>query len=279
MMAASLNNRDIAILFWLFAFLAYALSKGAVRKSLLNVIKALFKKPLIISFSLMGIYIYLTTSLLSYLGLWNVSHLKATLFWSITTAAVMFFDIAQSEGDEHSFRKVVLDNFKVTIFIDFIVNLYVFSLIAELIFIPFSAILGGVLVIAESDEKYNSVRKLINGTLIILGVFLIGYAGYHIYDNFDNFARIKTITNFAVPPVLSLMFVPFIFLILVFMQYEILFARLRLLVKDDDLRRFIKRQLLRRYHFNIKKLSKWAKQLPFIDKNSEQDILESFKNV
>lgn len=134
--------------------MTWALANKQVRQALINVLRALFVKAIIASLALMVLYVFVETRILSYVQLWEPSHLKATVVWSITVAVVMLVDINISR-DEHLFKKAALDNLKITVLLDFLVNLYVFSFIIELVFIPFTALIGGMLVIAESHEKYK----------------------------------------------------------------------------------------------------------------------------
>lgn len=278
-MVTGFDNREIAVIFWLAVFLVWALSKRQSRKSLVDVFRALFVKSILVSLALMALYICLTAAILSCIGLWETTHLKSTIIWSIVVAAVMLFDIKTISGDEHLFRKAALDNVKITVVVDFLVNLYVFNLLIEVIFVPFTALLGGMLVIAESDGKYKPLEKLINGALMVLGVMLIGYAGYRIYGDFGSFVQLRTVKDFAVPLALSFMFLPFICLVVVFVRYDNLFARLGFFIKDPILCQYTKRQLLMTYHFKLKRLDAWAKRLPHLELNSKQDVADSLQNT
>lgn len=271
------DNREIAIIFWLCALLFWALTKKQIRQSLAHVAKALFAKSIMTSFVVMVAYILLEIAVLYHFKLWNISQLKMTIFWGLIVATSMLFNFNKIIEDPNFLSKAIKDNIRFTVFIDFIVNLYVFSLLIELIFVPVSALIGGMIAVAESDEKYKPVEKLLNVILGIFGLWLIIYAFYHIFIGFSNFSRIQTIKDLILPPILSLMLLPFIYLVALFAQYEILFIRLRFSIKDPHLVSFTKYQLLINYNFNFKSLEQWSKGLPYQSFRTKQDIINSFK--
>ncbi|MDD5131293.1 MAG: hypothetical protein PHH44_01385 [bacterium] len=259
--------------------LIWALTKNHIRQSLEQVFKALFVTPIIVSAVLMLFYIVLEVVVLSRIGLWDISQLKSTIIWGMTIATIMLFQINNIIEDSHFFTKAVKDSIRFTVFIDFIVNLYVFSLIIEFILVPIAALIGGMLAVAETNEKYKPVQKLLNDILIMFGLWIFGYAFYHILSDFRNLAKIQTLKDLALPPVMLLMFLPFIYCVALFAQYEILFTRLQFIIKDPSLLRFTKRQLLINYNFKIRTLEQWAKTLPVQSFRNQQDILNSIKKV
>ena len=276
-LAVTVNNRDLAIIIWFTVFILWMLSMKQLRKALLDAVKAFFNIKIIVPFGLMLLYVAFSTQVLSTLGLWDQTQYKTTLFWTITSAVVMFFNFSNVTGEKNFFKNIACDNFKVAVLIDFLINLYVFNIFVELLIVPCVTFLSCLLVMAQSDQKYKPAEKFINIVLTLFGFSLLGYAGYSLVNDFSNAANLQTIKNFTVPMALSLILLPFIYIISVIALYEEIFVQLGFKIQDTGLRKYVKRQLIIKFNFRLCALKEWAKQLPFPHIQSKQDILESIK--
>ena len=67
---------------------------------------------------------------------WNISATKDTILWTLGSAFGMYFSLNKVAQDENYFNNVILDNLKIVLLLEFVVNLYSFSLPVELIVIP-----------------------------------------------------------------------------------------------------------------------------------------------
>ena len=223
---SNLDNREIAVGFWLVVALALVFRKSKVRRSFASVGRALLAKPILIGITLMIVYVTVEVTVLSLLGIWALSQLKATIIWGVTVAAIMLFSVNKVHQDERFFRKAVKENFKLAVLIDFFVNLHVLPLVGELFIVPIATLAGVMLAVAETDEKYAPVRKLLTGFLGILGLSMLAYALWKVSQNLDSLAEVETLRSLAVPIALSLLYLPFIYFVVVYMAYENVFVRL-----------------------------------------------------
>ncbi|WP_434578830.1 hypothetical protein [Thermoanaerobacterium thermosaccharolyticum] len=82
------SNRELAVGFWLFLLLLYALSKKDIRKSLLDIIKIFFSKKFIGWHISMLLYVLLIVFILFKIGFWEFRLLKDTIIWYISVAIV-----------------------------------------------------------------------------------------------------------------------------------------------------------------------------------------------
>lgn len=113
--------------------------------------------------------------LASRLGLWHATSLRETLYWYVGVALVLAGS-ATHASDLGQFRKLFGRVFKVTIAIEFLVNLYVFPLAVELVVIPLAILFAGVQVVAERDPKLAPVRNVATFILVALGVVTVAFA-------------------------------------------------------------------------------------------------------
>ena len=277
-----LNNREWAIVFWFFTFIIFALSSSKmkkVRESFKQLLKAFFVKAIISTLALMTIYIATVVFVLFKIGLWESNQLKNTIIWAISVGALSLFKINSIKENRHFFKNSVLDNLKLIAIVQFVVGVYTFGLFVELLIVPVLVILGAMLALAQTDAKYHLVEKILNGIMVTFGSILIFYSIYMIVTNFGEFAKKQTIYDFYIPPLLTFLYLPFIFIMMVFTTYEVVFVRLQFFIKEPKLRRFAKIYSIIKFHFRIKLLERWASTLPLQDTSSKDGIKESFNRI
>lgn len=255
----SLDNRETAITLWLFVVLTWMIYNKDIRKSLVDVLKVFFVKQIITSIFLMTLYILIMVLFLSWMGIWNESQFKATLIWSITVGLILLFRVNKISEDKTFFAKAIRENFKLTIIIDFIINLHVLSFWIELILLPITVLIAGILAISATDEKYVVVQKLMNNIAAYIGLFLLAYASWQVYVNFNKITTFETLRSFIIPILFSILYLPFLYFAIVYTAFENVFVRLQFVIKDVSLHNYTKRQLLLNFIFNTQLLPIWLK--------------------
>lgn len=277
-----LNNREWALVIWIVVvglFILFSPKMVHVRKSLRGVIKAFFVRHIISTLTLMLVYIATMIYGLSRIGIWEFNQTKNTIIWIISVAVLSLFQLESAKQDPHFFKHSVLDNLKLIAIIQFVIGVYVFNLVIELILVPIMAIVGAMLAVAQSDEKYQLIEKILNGFLATLGIIFIVHTLYMLATNFGDFGKIQTVYDFSIPPLLTFLYLPFIFFMMVYTTYELFCARLQVLVKDPSVRRYAKMYSFFNFHFNIKLIERWAGTLHFQNTSSKQAIKESIKQI
>jgi hypothetical protein len=267
-----LDNRQLALAVWIVIAIIFIATRQDLRSPLRNLLRSFFAWKLVVAWLLMSIYIWGETRVLERLGIWDQSHVLDTVLWGIAVAVVTFAQL----GGGHPFKQLVLQNFQATVILDFLVNLYVFNLAFELLFIPFMFVLGGLVAVAESKAEYRAVVPFLQGVTTIVGASLLGFATYNIYFHFTSFASIETVKEFAVPPALSLLFIPFLYLALLVFKYERMLNLVDFLVKDRSLATFVKWQAVLRGNLNAAVLDRWGTQFPASFIKSREEALAFF---
>lgn len=273
------NNREIAIGIWGTVLFLLCLIKPTLRNSFAQVASAFFNIKILLPLGLMAIYIVLLVYGLKELGVWTTSQLKITILWSISVATVSLFRITGIKNAPSYFKVAIKDNFKLIIVLEFIVAFYTFPLWVELIIIPVLALLGGVLVYSGTDKKYSRVEGLLNALFAWFGLGLISYAIFQISADIGKFAKLQTLTDFSLPPILFLFYLPFIFLMNLYINYENAFVRLQFVVQEPSLRAYAKRCAIIAFHFQTELLERWARNLNFSNRENRQDIKDTIREV
>lgn len=277
-----LNNREIASLVWIAAFLGYVFlrdKEGHKAEAFKSLLRAFFAPKIIVVLVWASLWIILCVQALSYVGVWEISNLKTTLLWAVTFAFVTLFDVSRISEDETYFRKTVKDTISATVVVTFIAEAYSFPLIAELILIPFLALMAGVQVLSEKDPEHAPVNKLVSTILASMGLVYIGYGIYMAATDFGAFASWNTLREFFIPIVLSLLFLPYLFAIAVLVSYELTFLGFRWALKDDALRRYAKAQAIFRFRFDLDGLRRWKRHIGVFQPSSRKEIRNSIAEI
>lgn len=277
---AILDNRELALLFWMGAAFLWVLWKPAVRRSIGGVLKPFSAKPIVASILLMVAYVYFEVWLLNAVGIWASNQLIATIIWAVTTAAVMLFNINTIVEDEHFFRKTVKENFKLAVLVDFFVNFYALPLVIEIVLLPFATLLVAMVAYCDTDKgKYAVTKRFLNGVLFLLGLWLLIYAFWEASKSIGEITTLETLRSLAAPIILSILYLPFIFLVVGYSAYENAFVRLQFVMKDTSLHGYSKRQMLLRIRFNYPVLKVWLKSAWQRDFESRQDVDASIQEA
>ena len=216
------------------------------------------------------------------MAIWKIDHISLTILWSVCVAFVMLFNFHKA-NEQKFFKNSVKDNIKGLVFVEFFVNLYVFNFWFELIIVPLSAIIGGMKAIAERNKEYEIVDKFMNFILIVAGFFLLFYASYKVVTDFENFATIQNLESFYMPILLSILFIPFVYIAALIAAYETLFIRLQFFVPDKAVLRYVKFKTILSIQFNLSKLNRWSdyinKNWRFKNTKEVKEAVAAFKQV
>lgn len=272
------NNREIALISYLLIFIIWALTQKKIRKSFMPVVKAIMAWKILASIFALVIYVALVVYGLFKIGLWDKSLIKDSIYWTLGVGLVIMMSFDKALKEEHYFKNLVKENFKVLLIIEFIVGLYVFGIITEFILMPFVILFSILLGYTEIYKEHEQVRKLINGLFGILGTVYLIYSGYHIYSDFNGFATTGNLKIFLFPILMSISFLPFAYSYALLVHYESLFVRLGFFLKDKKLRRFAKWRILLSVNFSILRLKRMTPGMLFIDCTTKNDIKEEIRN-
>ncbi|WP_338834801.1 hypothetical protein MHLNE_11110 [Moorella humiferrea] len=249
------NNREIATAFWVIVFLAFSLRKADIRKSFAAVLRAFCQFKILLSVFLMVLYTVAVVRLLAAIGLWKVSLLKDTIVWFCVNAMAMMIRFVTSDDAENIFQKVLTDSFKIVIVLEFLVNTYTFSFPTELVLVPILTLIAMVDVIASSDEKYSAVAKITKWVQMVISFVILAIVVNRAISNFQTLLSLDTFRSIALAPLLSLLFTPFLYVMVLISKYELVFLRLNFgLEKERGLKRYARRRILIYAGLSLRKL-------------------------
>lgn len=251
------NNREIAIAIWAIICFFLLFIKKEIRRSFLNFIKALFQREILfVSFFIIGYFTVIIT-ILYYVRFWNIAFLKDSIEWLLFTGILICFNAMTANKEEKIFRKIIKENLTLVIILEFILNAYTFSLFWELLLIPIFTVIILVGEVSKTNPKYKSVEKLMTTLQVILGMYILTSVIYKIISDLKNFWAFNTLKSFLLPPILTVLFLPFIYFIVLYLKYELLFVRLNIgEKKSTELKNYAKKKIFRYCCLNLNRVNR-----------------------
>lgn len=227
-MPFDLSNREIAILILVTAFLAIMMRLPNVRNSILSLLRCALSWKLTTGTLLAWLWIALGVWLLSKFGIWTIIHLKETVLWAAFSGTLIAFRGLNADDPIKQFRAVLTEQLKWTSLFVFYANWESFPLFGELLLIPCLAILGGLLGVAESGEKYKIIVAPLQGIASIIGLGLLAYVSLKVFQEPQRFFSFSSLVSLVLPFVLAIWTVPFGYVISLIGVYEMLILHLKI---------------------------------------------------
>ncbi|WP_185154689.1 hypothetical protein [Dysgonomonas sp. 511] len=263
------STRELASIIWLVAILAtlWVWSKG--RFHLKEIAKSAFAPKLTITYLSLIAYVFLIVVLLWQCNFWNLSLLKDTIIWFIFSALGVFFSLNKVK-DASYFGQLIKDSISVTVIIEFFVNLYAFSLLAELIIFPCLVFIVALSAYSEISAKTNKEHKKVNSCLNqLLGIIGLIYMGFALYKTIMEFKTVPWIDvskQFILPVILTVSSVPYFWGLALYMKYESMFVASNRFFKDRSKIERLKIKIYVLYYgnFSFKRVYRIWKKIGFL---------------
>jgi len=238
--AAVFDNRELAIVLWLAVAIAWLLAYRGSRNSAWGVIATAASPKLSLPLGVMAAYAGGVVVALWTVGAWTWDLFSATVFWFFGTvfwffgtALVLFVSLERASRDPHFLRRTALRVLSLTVFVQFVVNLYAMNLVVELLLVPTSVLLGGMLALSQMRPALKSVRGCVEGAIATLGVILLLYSIGHVVQDPGSAFTMANGRELLVPVALTLSLVPLVYVLALCVSYGSLWSRLRWIVNDQ----------------------------------------------
>lgn len=267
-----LNNREIASLIWLLVAVLAAALKKDVRGAFGGVLRAFLAPKILLSLAIAALWIGACVWLLAMSAVWNWSNLKTTLVWVITFAFVTVMDVSRISEDDTYFGKTVRDVLGATVIVTFVAEAYSFGLIAELALLPVLTVIGLMYELAKREPKYKAVERLCLAILVLAGVAYVGNGLFWISNDTGNFFSWATVRDFGIPIILSLLFLPFMYVFSALVVYETKFVALDYFIPDASLRRYAKWRSVLGFRFDLDLLRRWMRDIARLRPTARTEI-------
>lgn len=267
-----LNNRELALLTWIAIGVAAILLSKKIRPLALNVLRALFQRKIVTVLGSAIIYTGLCVWLLAQRSAWDWDNLKTTIFWYLGTAFVAMADVKKLEQGPVTLVAIAKDTFAMSAAILFLASMETLPFWAEFVMFPVLTVLGMMVLVAERDPKHHIVIGPINTLLTLAGLYVLAYSIYQVILGWQGIDTAFQVREFAVPIFLTLMFLPFLYGLMIYMGIENASVTLHFRIEDRALRRYAMRRGILAFGVSVPMLQRYTQALRRNDTFDRQSV-------
>ena len=221
---AIFNNREIAIGFWaMISFIALLFVKSA-RRPLKEIIILLLSKKFVAFYLVFVGFLFLVLAFLKWVDFWSSNLLKDTIFWVFFVEFPIFVKTIEKAKDSRFFGSLIKENIALSVFIEFFVGFWTFSLWVELILIPITVFFSLVYALSEREKKHQPVKKFFDRLAVLWGLIILLNAIQHLFQTPEQFINPDTLKSFLFPIVLLFLNLPIFYGLALYNNYEQIFV-------------------------------------------------------
>lgn len=273
------STRELALLFWIAVIILLSFLSLKLTKSFLGIVKAFFARKIIQIFLLYNLYVALIVFILERIDLLDKNLIKDTTLWYFSVGFILFLKLNNAKSIRY-FREIIFDSIKWIIILEYLVNFYTFGFWTEIICMPiiFSLVLTQFYTELGKTEQDKAISANLKNTLNFIGLIIFVYVLYMTIVEFKQLLTINNLKSFLLPPLLTILYIPFLYLAALFMQYEELFVSIRNyhLVRPET---NVKREIFKVALLNLNKVSAIKKGIRKFDYRHAEDSLEYVKGL
>ena len=287
-----LTTREQATLIWILVVLIlfYVFSKRIRKisnKAMDSIEKTLFRKKFLIwlgsiisSILLSSILLYI---ILNNFDIWDTYLIKIIIGWTIVSGIILSFEANSIFKNKQNLQSILLKNVTLlawaTSLIIFVFNLHPFNLWIELIIVP----LGVFLMIFEivARKQHLVIHKIVVIIIAVLTTLIFSFSLYKLIVDYTTILTTNNIVQFFVPTLSTILYLPFLYLMALFMSYEKLFIDFNnLIYKPSKVPLSVKIAIIKICHIRFNRVETFVNDLLLkVRLESKQEALEYLKSV
>lgn len=259
--AFDLSNRETASLIYIGLLLAALLIWKDGRRHVVALIKAFFQPALSAIWVLMSAYAASCVLALAAFDAWEWDNLKTTLLWWVSVGFASMWEAQKLTEERGAFRRLLRDTFNITVVIVFLAEVKSFPLWGEMILLPVLTVLGLMLAIAQTKRENAVLIAPLQTIMALIGIVILWNGISGILDDPSAFFTWNTVREFSAPIFLSLMFIPFIYALAIWIAHESIFTRAIILGQDSPNTGYARRKALFAFGGDIEATKRFSREL------------------
>jgi hypothetical protein len=273
----TVNTREAAATFWLVAFAAFVVFHRSTRPSAVGVLKALAKPVLLAPLAIAALYAGAEIWALQRFGLWSATNLKTTILWLATFAFVTMFEVANAKERPASLGKITRDVVSVTAVLVFITGLHTFPLIVELIAFPLVTLIALTGEFAKHKPEHAPAARLLSCMTTAIGFLYLGFSLLKTVEQWQKAATWNTASEFVIPILLSLGFLPFLYGWRTYVAYNSMFTTIGIFGIESRLVPYARWLAITRIRGDVVLLDRWRKALQTSRPSNKAELKHSLE--
>lgn len=150
--------------------------------------------------------------------MWELGLIKEVVYWFFGWAIIASYEVIKN-GEKNNLKRLFIDLINVSAIIALISSFHTFPFLIELILLPVLVIIIGLPLTQrdKTDMRILSIFNFIQGFAGILALFI---SVIYVFVNYRIFISIHTLRQFTLPILLSVMFLPFLWIFNKYVEYE-----------------------------------------------------------
>jgi hypothetical protein len=246
------NDREIAMFIWTGIILAWLIPKPGIPQAIGGVLRALVQ-PVILGFLLsFAAYVAALVWLADRCSLWGPELINETIYWFLLSGLVLFGGVTRVFKEDDFFSRAARRTLTLSIVAEVIVNLVVMPLWIELFLVPLISLVVVMQVIAEAQEEHAQLKSFLGWVSAVIGFALLAYVGISLAGDPSQFDALYYAQLVALPVWLTLISLPFIYLVGLYAAYDQAFRRMSFVADNSGAARRAKMIMLRRFHLRAR---------------------------
>lgn len=226
------STRELAMGIYVLVFFIYVLCHAKGRKAWFPVVKIALSPRISVTALILAAIGIGTATYASRYSFWNDTYYKDVIMWALFVGWPLCFG-AISSKEKSYFRNAIVDNLKLTVLFDCIFSTFTFPLLAEMLIIPTITSIVLIETVAKREEKSKAVAKLMSGLLTAIGFVLFFLTIRTAITEFKMDMTSGMVASLIIPLILSILYVPFAYLLALYAAYEISFLRMKFCEPDN----------------------------------------------
>ena len=259
------STRELATAFWVGAILIAVgmaiVTNKKIRQGFIGVLKCFFNRKLRKLWEIYFLYIGIITLMFSRSPIWKNIYLKDIILWTLFSGLTICMNAVAGEADEKYISKVLKDNIRFTVVMEFLLSTFTFSFWVELIIIPITTVIVLFDTVAEHKSDAIAVHKLLQdmmafaGLCVILQTVRVGILEYRELN------VINTLVSFFIPIVYLLLVTPLEYAFELYSKYEMLFIQMHFKEpRDKKVKRKRHLKVIKACGLSVRKIILFQKQ-------------------
>ncbi len=246
-----LNTRETATLVWVALTLGFALVNPSLRVILVGAIKVATRPFVSILLATTTLLAAAVTIGLAWSGYWRTPMIPTTVEWFVGTAIVGTF----SMGGVGELRRLAVRTVALTAAVVFVSNAYTFPLPVELLLVPSVVVLLMMVSLADRRPELANTRAPLKVLCVALFVGTITPTLVYFVQHIGELASAGRARDFLLPLVLTVAFLPYLYLVRMVVVWQTVLSMLRGQMQDRPaLLKAARRSLIRSCHASLPRI-------------------------
>lgn len=272
-----LNNREMAMLVWTGIALVWMLRNQDLRRSLGSLARTVLQPVILLPILALAAYVASWLWLGARVEAWDWRLINETIWWFLATGFVLLFGATRVAEEDDFFLRTAKRAMTITIFAEFFINLVAMPFWAEFLLVPIITFVVLVQVFVESKDEMTAVKKLSDNLSALIGLGLFAFVVVSLINNPSQLAALDGLRSLLLPVALTLLSLPFIYLMGLWVAYDSVFRWIGFQASDPGMARRAKWTLLIRLRWRARRVGRfdrrWQNQLAAVDSPDQADAV------